>query len=691
MRFALSNSKHALYFLTALTAAVLLLFTLLANADDASAQQAVDNTPTPTNTPGATTFRSITGGCGIRTDGVTVCWRSTGRPMKPYVPFGAANETFTSISVGGPHGCGLRADGTVVCFNPSDSRPSRHDTSNLWGQSSPPADETFASISAGDRHTCGLRNNGTVVCWGSNQEGRSSPPAGETFTSIISSGERTCGLRADGTPVCWGPDRHGIGAAAAGKKPFASLSLALYYMCGLRANGVAVCWGTARNNRQVDIMPLLAPPSGETFTSISSGRYHTCGIRTDGTLTCWGYNSYDQLSSPAGVFKSIHAGTSTTCGLRKDGVALCWGYYGAQIAPPTPIYGPRYTPTPTATAIPTLTPTPTTITEGVTPDPTHTPTATSVSATDEPTHTPTATPIPTHTPTPTTVTEDVTPDPTHTPTATSVSATDEPTHTPTSTSVSSTGESTPTPTSTTVTDAPTLTPTATGVSTPVGDGLGEFEEQVGVLRDRVGTLQGVGTLNRLIESLRGLINALTDRVAELGGTIPTATPTHTPTPTNTPVTVLETTPTPTATATPTPTATPTRASASTLAPGCIRKTGLGWLTGTWNADCLSDKTPATAKAGTRYARFYTFTLDTASTVTVNISSDDVADTYLYLLEGVSNTGSIVNRGDSRITEQLQAGSYTIEATTYHIETVGNFMLTLDISTARVSTTSSVSR
>ena len=191
-------------------------------------------------------------------------------------------------------------------------------------------------------------------------------------------------------------------------------------------------------------------------------------------------------------------------------------------------------------------------------------------------------------------------------------------------------------------------------------------------------------LRRFVETLQGLINALTDILAAREGASPTATPTHTPTPTptNTPVTVLETTPT--ATSTSVPTATPTRASASTLAPGCIRKTGLGWLTGTWNADCLSDKTPATAKAGTRYARFYTFTLDAPSSVTVSISSDDVADTYLYLLEGVSNAGSIVNRGDSRITEQLQAGSYTIEATTYNLETGGNFMLTLDISTASVS-------
>ncbi len=111
---------------------------------------------------------------------------------------------------------------------------------------------------------------------------------------------------------------------------------------------------------------------------------------------------------------------------------------------------------------------------------------------------------------------------------------------------------------------------------------------------------------------------------------------------------------------------------------------MGWLTGTWNADCLSDKTPATAKAGTRYARFYTFTLDAASSVTVGIASDDVANTYLYLLRGSGDEGEIVNRGDSEIVEQLAAGTYTIEATTYETETAGNFTLTLDIAATGVS-------
>ena len=105
---------------------------------------------------------------------------------------------------------------------------------------------------------------------------------------------------------------------------------------------------------------------------------------------------------------------------------------------------------------------------------------------------------------------------------------------------------------------------------------------------------------------------------------------------------------------------------------------MGWLTGAWNADCLSDKTPPTAKTGTRYARFYTFTLDAPSTVTVSITSDDVADAYLYLLEGVGNDGSVVNRGDARISENLQPGAYTIEATTYALEAGGDFTLTFGV-------------
>ena len=209
-------------------------------------------------------------------------------------------------------------------------------------------------------------------------------------------------------------------------------------------------------------------------------------------------------------------------------------------------------------------------------------------------------------------------------------------------------------------------------------------------------MQETNLLRQIVETLQTLINVLNNRLTALDGASSTPTPTatntpaivleHTPTPTHTPVTTLEHTPTTV------PTATPTRVSRSTLNPACIGKiSGLGWLTGTWNADCQSDKTPPTAKEGTRYARFYAFTLDAPSRITVTISSTEVRDTYLYLLRGSGNQGEIVNRGDSEIVEQLAAGTYTIEATTYNLETAGNFTLTMDIAATGVSAAAGASR
>ena len=290
-----------------------------------------------------------------------------------------------------------------------------------------------------------------------------------------------------------------------------------------------------------------------------------------------------------------------------------------------------------------------------------------------PTPTPTTAPTNTPTLTPTVVRDD-----------SGAPATATPTLTPTATT---TRADVPTPT-------PTRTRTATRVSTPANANhnarITQLEGQVGTLQTQVNAQHDqIEEQSGFIASLRALIRTLTARLDALdggsdGAPAATPTPTHTPTATNTPVTVLDGAPTPTPTSTAIPTATATRVSRSTLNPACIGKIGLGWLTGTWNADCQSTKTPPTAKEGTRYARYYAFTLDAPSRITVTISSTDVRDTYLYLLRGSGNEGEIVNRGDSEIVEQLAAGTYTIEATTYNLETAGAFTLTLDISTTGVS-------
>ena len=113
------------------------------------------------------------------------------------------------------------------------------------------------------------------------------------------------------------------------------------------------------------------------------------------------------------------------------------------------------------------------------------------------------------------------------------------------------------------------------------------------------------------------------------------------------------------------------------------------VAGNWNTDCTS-VVSAPSGSGDRYARFYTFTLDAESDVTIDLSSDE--DTFLYLRTGTSTDGSPIHENDdratgdydSRIAESLGAGTYTIEATTYAAGTTGSFTLT--VTTVPVSDT-----
>ena len=134
---------------------------------------------------------------------------------------------------------------------------------------------------------------------------------------------------------------------------------------------------------------------------------------------------------------------------------------------------------------------------------------------------------------------------------------------------------------------------------------------------------------------------------------------------------------------------------------CVQTLDAGGVNGSLSSDCLSDKTPddGNAQLGTRYARFYTFTLEVPADVTISLTSTDIDDTYPYLLAGAGRNGDVLHRnGDvlhknddidtnsgnyhSRIAQRLQASSYTIEATTYDPETVGGFTLTLNIAASQ---------
>ncbi len=115
--------------------------------------------------------------------------------------------------------------------------------------------------------------------------------------------------------------------------------------------------------------------------------------------------------------------------------------------------------------------------------------------------------------------------------------------------------------------------------------------------------------------------------------------------------------------------------------------------GSWSSGCRSIN-----RSG-RYARFYRFSLSARASIQIDLSS--ATDSYLFLLSGAgaartsvesSDVGAIVDSDDdggrgrnARISTIVNAGTYTIEATTFRRETTGSFSLTLAVSAAPAPT------
>ena len=105
-------------------------------------------------------------------------------------------------------------------------------------------------------------------------------------------------------------------------------------------------------------------------------------------------------------------------------------------------------------------------------------------------------------------------------------------------------------------------------------------------------------------------------------------------------------------------------------------TGDETTSGQWAAGCESQV------SGRGYARYYGITLEQETEVTIDLESS--VDTYLYLRSGDARSGTALHYNDdvesgntdSRISETLGAGSYTIEATTYDPAEAGTFTLTI---------------
>jgi len=101
------------------------------------------------------------------------------------------------------------------------------------------------------------------------------------------------------------------------------------------------------------------------------------------------------------------------------------------------------------------------------------------------------------------------------------------------------------------------------------------------------------------------------------------------------------------------------------------------VTDSWEANCPSEH------RADRYAKYYTFTLSSSQEVTIDLQSS--TDTYLFLLSGSNQTGTILEQDDdsgtnrnSRIVRTLSPGTYTAEVTTFAPLATGEFTISVNL-------------
>lgn len=104
--------------------------------------------------------------CAQKPDDTLDCWASIDEWPGEGSSFAAPTGKFDIYSMGTGHACGIRDDGVTVCWG--------HESGN--GELTPPPGVSFVEVSCGQQFSCGLRADGQVQCWGENSFGQSTPP-----------------------------------------------------------------------------------------------------------------------------------------------------------------------------------------------------------------------------------------------------------------------------------------------------------------------------------------------------------------------------------------------------------------------------------------------------------------------------------------------------------------------------------
>lgn len=337
------------------------------------------NTTSPAQVSGGGTWLDVglasASTCGIKSSGKMACFGvDFGEPLNTFAPVPVAGGyKWQKIETGGyyyngwdEHACGIRTDGVMMCWGGNEYGQLGDNLAEeiAYSPITVSGGYTWADVDLGSKNVCGIRTNGTAMCWGAGGNGSlgngtntSIQPTpvtvsgGYTWQQISGGSTTYCGLRTNGVAMCWGYGPSGqlgngansnsnVPVTVSGGYTWQMVSADSSHACGIRTDGVAMCWGNNSNyqlgtgNTTNSNVPVTVM-GGYTWKYISAGYEATCGVRTDGVAMCWGYDeNWNTLTTPTLVsgtdtWMMALSGVSdpdTRCGIKSDGTAWCIGW-----------------------------------------------------------------------------------------------------------------------------------------------------------------------------------------------------------------------------------------------------------------------------------------------------------------------------------------------------------------------------
>ena len=264
--------------------------------------------------------------CGLDDAGTAICWGDDrfGQASPP----GGINATgevswpvprdLVEVSAGTGHACAVDLQGGLTCWGPN------------WWNGRFPRDREYVAVGSGSLHACALEHSGTVICRGNDDSGQSSPPLGLTFDSISVGRSVSCGIKRDRTAICWGAEYRGRLDVPQNVR-FRTIDVSSGPACGITEAGEAICWGRDAAAH------VLAPGSGRPLpVEVSTAANYSCYLLQAGSIRCLGDSEFELTEPPAGNdFVQVSSGGYLACGLRQDGTVNCWGaWFIDPISPP---------------------------------------------------------------------------------------------------------------------------------------------------------------------------------------------------------------------------------------------------------------------------------------------------------------------------------------------------------------------